>query len=113
MNSTENLDLFNQSIQEQIERIKREQNIQFEVGVMEDLMRMAKLGCFTVYTTVPNSISLEYSHKTNETKATCIVPRMRWTGEEELNRLIAENEILKSKIKELTNNKFNHESGNE
>lgn len=93
-------DLFNKVIDEQIQRVRNQQNLQFEIGVLEDLKRMAEIGCFTVYTALPNDFELKWLG-VNNLKIECTVPRMFWTGEDTINKLIEENRRLKIEIQEL------------
>lgn len=100
-NTIEDLNLFNKVIQEQIERLKIGKTLQFEIGVLEDLSRMAALGVFTVYTSSPNDFEINLNG--TEFTAICRVPRMMFTGEKRIIDLENENELLKKKIHELSN----------
>jgi hypothetical protein len=100
MFSGNELELFNKIIEEQIQRVIHEQNLQFEISVLQDLKRMAELGCFTVYTASPNDYELKMNNE-NSFSVECYVPRMMWEGEIKMAKLIAENKMLKQRIKEL------------
>lgn len=100
-NDKEQVSLFHDIINDQINRARNQQSLQFEIGVLEDLKRMAELGCFTVFTTQPNLFEVKLSENDTKINVNCQVPGMMWTGEETISKLTAENNILKAEILEL------------
>jgi hypothetical protein len=98
----ENMDLFNKTINDQIKRVKEGSNLQFEIGVLQDLKRMAEIGCFTVFTALPNDFEMKLSDLDRKITISCQVPRMMWTGEQRINELLAENERLRLQVEALT-----------
>jgi len=97
----EAIPLFNSVIDEQISRLETMRNVQFDISVLQDLKRMAELGCFTVYTAAPNDFEIKFGKEDGRCEIRCTVPRMMWTGEETISRLQMENKLLREELESL------------
>lgn len=92
----EDMELFHRITNNLIQDYQDKKNI--STDIIQDLKRMADLGCFTVYSTdqLPD-IKFDGNSVTIEGRT----PRLVWTGETELAKAQAKIQVLEKRIKEL------------
>lgn len=94
------MDFFNELIDELVDRLINHQKIQSDIAILEDLKRMGNLGVLTVYTTnePPN---IEFSKDGKTVNMSMKVPRLMFTGEEEIIKLKSQTTAKDEQIKKL------------
>jgi len=91
------LEGFHKEIDRLTKQLHDKHELDFNVGVMQDLKRMAELGCFTVHTTqMCNFPQIDMSDDGRTVKARMQVPRMHWAGEQKIINLRTEIDLFKS-----------------
>ena len=84
---------FNYLMDEQIKRVQNGLAVQTEIMVLKDMKRLASIGAFKLEEDEP-IFKLDGNERYEVTKRV----RLKWQGEEELERLKKENDTLRDKI---------------